>query len=168
MKKSGFFPHSMIIALLAFAFFLVCPGLRAQYAYPAAHTESAYSIPQAHLLQPAELARILQSPGALKPLMLQVGSRMLFAEGHIPGSEYIGPGSRPNGLKQLQIRVNTLSRKKMIVLYCGCCPWNHCPNVGPAYETLREMGFTNVKVLYLPDNFGADWASMGYPVARDY
>jgi len=168
MKRSGFFPHSMMIALLAFAFLFACPGLRAQYAYPAAHTESAYSIPQAHLLQAEELVRILRSSGAVKPLMLQVGSHMLFAEGHIPGAEYIGPGSQPEGLKQLQMRVNALPRKKMIVIYCGCCPWNHCPNVGPAYETLREMGFTNVKALYLPDNFGADWASKGYPVAQGY
>lgn len=28
------------------------------------------------------------------------------------------------------------------------------------------MGFTNVKVLYLPDNFGADWADKVYPVEK--
>jgi hypothetical protein len=28
------------------------------------------------------------------------------------------------------------------------------------------MGYTNVKVLYLPSNFGADWVAKGYPVAR--
>jgi hypothetical protein len=26
------------------------------------------------------------------------------------------------------------------------------------------MGFTNVKALYLANNFGADWADKGYPV----
>jgi hypothetical protein len=26
------------------------------------------------------------------------------------------------------------------------------------------MGFTNVKVLYLANNFGADWVDKGYPV----
>jgi hypothetical protein len=30
------------------------------------------------------------------------------------------------------------------------------------------MGFTNVKVLYLTDNFGTDWADKGYPVERGY
>jgi hypothetical protein len=29
---------------------------------------------------------------------------------------------------------------------------------------MSEMGFTNVKVLYLANNFGADWADKGYPV----
>jgi hypothetical protein len=28
------------------------------------------------------------------------------------------------------------------------------------------MGFTNVKVLYIVSNFGADWVDKGYPVAK--
>ncbi len=28
------------------------------------------------------------------------------------------------------------------------------------------MGFTNVKVLYIADNFGANWVNHGYPTAR--
>ena len=107
-----------------------------------------------------------QNKGTERPLILQVGSRMLFSQAHIPGSEYIGPGSQPAGIQQLQNRVNTLSRKKLIVLYCGCCPLNRCPNLGPAFAKLHEMGFTNVKVLYLAYNFGADWADKGYPLNR--
>jgi len=52
------------------------------------------------------------------------------------------------------------------VIYCGCCPWNHCPNMWPAYNLLHQMGFTHLKALYLPDNFGTDWVNKGYPVAR--
>ena len=52
------------------------------------------------------------------------------------------------------------------MIYCGCCPWSHCPNVKPADDALRAMGFTNVKVLYIADNFGADWVNKGYPVAK--
>jgi len=52
------------------------------------------------------------------------------------------------------------------VLYCGCCPWNRCPNVGPAFSKMREMGFSNVKVLYLADNFGTNWVEKGYPVEK--
>jgi hypothetical protein len=130
--------------------------------------ESAFSIPQAQLLQPEELNRLLHSQGAHKPLMLQVGSHVLFAQAHIPGSEYIGAGSQPAGLRQLQARVAPLSRKTFIVLYCGCCPWNHCPNVGPAFNLLRSMGFTNAKVLNLPNNLGVDWVNKGYPVASGW
>ena len=39
-------------------------------------------------------------------------------------------------------------------------------NVKPADDTLHAMGFTNVKVLYIADNFGADWVEKGYPVAK--
>ncbi len=125
---------------------------------------SALSVPQAQLIQPEALAHMLKSSAASRPLMLQVGSRVLFAESHIPGSVYTGPGSQPVGLQALQSRVASVSHKQLIVLYCGCCPWNHCPNVGPAFHQLQAMGFTNVKVLYLANNFGTDWVDKGYPV----
>lgn len=125
---------------------------------------SAFSIPQAQLLQPEELNRLLHARGAERPLILQVGSHVLFAEAHIPGSEYAGAGSQDAGLQQLRARVGSLPRKTFIVVYCGCCPWNRCPNVWPAYRALTDMGFTRVKVLYLADNFGADWANKGFPV----
>jgi len=66
----------------------------------------------------------------------------------------------------LQARVAPLPRKSFIVLYCGCCPWVRCPNVGPAFKLLRDLGFTNVKVLYLANNLGTDWVDKGYPVER--
>jgi len=31
---------------------------------------------------------------------------------------------------------------------------------------LHAMGFTHVKVLYIANNFGADWVDKGYPVAK--
>ena len=64
--------------------------------------------------------------------------------------------------------VVSVSKKKTIVLYCGCCPWNRCPNLGPAFKHLQELGFTNVKVLYLADNLGTDWVAKGYPVERTH
>jgi rhodanese-related sulfurtransferase len=108
---------------------------------------------------------MLQS-GKEKPLMLQVGSHMLFLQAHIPGSEYAGAAGTEAGLQQLRKRVDSLPRNKFIVLYCGCCPWNHCPNVKPADDSLHAMGFTNVKVLYIADNFGTNWVEKGYPTAK--
>lgn len=132
----------------------------------AAPPGSAFSIPQALLLQPDALNRLLQAAGTEKPLVLQVGSHVLFAQAHIPGAEYAGPGSQPASLQSLQSRVASLPHKTFIVLYCGCCPWNRCPNIEPAFATLRDMGFTNVKVLYLADNFGVNWVNKGYPVEQ--
>jgi thiosulfate/3-mercaptopyruvate sulfurtransferase len=123
-------------------------------------------IPASRLINPDELVKILQSAKSEKPLMIQVGSHVLYTQAHIPGSEYIGSASSESGLQSLRKRVDTLPRSKFIVLYCGCCPWNHCPNVKPADDALRAMGFTNVKVLYIADNFGADWVAKGYPVGK--
>lgn len=160
--KPTLIERTVILATLALLFIpLQCP---AQYSGATPEPLSAFTIPQAQLIQPEALNHILQAAGANKPLVLQVGSHVLFAEAHIAGSEYIGPSFQATGLQLLQNRVATLSRKKFIVLYCGCCPWNHCPNLGPAFKQLRDMGFTNVKVLYLSNNFGADWVAKGYPV----
>ena len=126
----------------------------------------ATSIATTRLINPEELVRLLQTSGNEKPLMIQVGSHVLFSQAHIPGSEYIGPASSEAGLQQLRKRVESLPRAKFIVLYCGCCPWSHCPNVKPADDALRALGFTNIKVLYIADNFGTNWVDKGYPVAK--
>ena len=126
----------------------------------------ATAITAARLMQPEDLVKILQNGASEKPLMIQVGSHVLYAQAHILGSEYIGPASSEAGLQQLRERLKALARAKFIVLYCGCCPWGHCPNVKPAYDAVVAMGFTNLKVLYIADNFGANWVDKGYPVAK--
>lgn len=126
----------------------------------------AQSQPSPQLIQPAELVKLLQASSAQKPLIIQVGFRTLYEQAHIPGSEYVGASSQPEGLQQLHRRVQALSRKRFIVLYCGCCPWSHCPNVRPAYQELEKMGFRNVKLLYIANNFGADWVDKGYPTSN--
>ena len=104
--------------------------------------------------------------GVQKPVVLQVGSHLMYSQAHIAGAMYAGPGSEASGLRSLRNTVMPMPRNKFIVLYCGCCPWNHCPNVGPAYKTLHDLGFTHVKVLYLANNFGDDWVNKGYRVER--
>lgn len=137
-------------ALLTFA----VAGLRAQ-------EPSSSVIPKSELLQPEELSQQLTTVYS-KALILQVGSRMLFDQAHIPHSEYAGPTARPEGIDKLRARVKDLPKDQSIVLYCGCCPWNRCPNIGPAWTLLHEMGFTNVKALYIADNFGKDWVAKGF------
>jgi rhodanese-related sulfurtransferase len=136
---------------------------RAQFSSPPL---SATAIPQADLLQPAELVRMLKTSGSERPVLLQIGSNVMFQQAHIPGSVYAGPGSQSAGLQVLEKAVASTPKNRSIVIYCGCCPWNHCPNMGPAYKKLRDLGFTNVKALYLAKNFGDDWAAKGYPVEK--
>jgi thiosulfate/3-mercaptopyruvate sulfurtransferase len=126
----------------------------------------ASSIPSSQLLNPDELVKGLHPSTGEKPLVIQVGSHVLYTQAHIPGSEYIGPASSESGLQSLRKRVQPLPRNKFIVIYCGCCPWSHCPNIKPADDALRALGFTNVKVLYIADNFGANWVDKGYPTAK--
>jgi thiosulfate/3-mercaptopyruvate sulfurtransferase len=134
-----------------------------------AYTQSAHipasSIPTADLIQPADLATSLQSASP-KPLILQVGSHVLFAEAHIPNAEYAGPTNQDAGIQILKDRVAMLPKDTAIVLYCGCCPWDRCPNIAPAYNLLHAMGFTHLKVLYIADNFGSNWVAKGYPVSK--
>jgi rhodanese-related sulfurtransferase len=126
--------------------------------------ENNTTIPPQAILQPAELVQMLNT--SAKPLVLQTGSHVLYAEAHIPGAEYAGPAGTSAGIEALRARVAGLNKDSLIVIYCGCCPWSRCPNIKPAYQQLQALGFTNVKALYLAQNFGTDWVDKGYPVAK--
>lgn len=148
--------HKLVLATWIFPILLVYVA----FAY------QATLIPSSQLISPDELAKVLRSSKGEKPLMIQVGSHVLYSQAHIPGSEYIGPAASEDGLQRLRKRVEPLSRNKFIVIYCGCCPWSHCPNVKPADDALQALGFSNVKVLYMANNFGTDWVDKGYPVEK--
>ena len=117
---------------------------------------------EAPLVEPKDLAAEL-ARGA-RPAIFQVGPNVLYRSKHIPGSLYAGPGSRAEGLELLRAAVEKLPRTRDLVIYCGCCPWDHCPNIKPALEMLHKMGFTRVRAMYVPTNFKADWIDHGYPV----
>jgi hypothetical protein len=149
---------------LALVFLSFTAGTRAA---PATGEPAAPSAPsESDRIQPEELAGALKSDKGSRPVLLQVGFRVLYAQAHVPGSEYAGPASKPEGLAELRKRVDSLPRAQRIVLYCGCCPWTKCPNIAPAFQELRRMGFSDVKVLYIADNFGRDWVGRGYPTAK--
>jgi thiosulfate/3-mercaptopyruvate sulfurtransferase len=117
------------------------------------------------LIQPKDLAEELSAAGsAAKPIVLQVGPNVLYRSKHIPGAGYAGPAAKPDGLDLLKNTVAKLPRDREIVLYCGCCPWDRCPNIRPAVELLQGMGFQRVRALSLPTDFKADWIDRGYPV----
>lgn len=158
-------PFMKTVRLLSiFLFFVVLSGTTfAQSAQPAGNELAPGS---SNLISPEDLLKVIQSTKDEKPLILNVGPWLLFRQAHIPGAEYIGPGSDEQALKQLRTRVKSLPHKKAIVLYCGCCPWSHCPNVLPAFKELAGMGFSNVKVLYIADNIGTDWVYKGYPTIK--
>jgi len=157
--------HNKILALASAAVLVVIISIPVSAQWRTPQPEPATVVPQAQLITPEDLVKILQSKGP-KPLILNVGPRMLFAQAHIPDAEFIGQGSDPAALDTLKKRVSGLAKTRPIVLYCGCCPWSHCPNVAPAFKQLESLGFTKVKVLYIPNNLGVDWVDKGYPTAR--
>lgn len=117
------------------------------------------------LIQPKDLAARLAS-GAVRPAIFQVGPHVLYRSKHIPGSLFAGPGGKSEGLELLKAAVEKLPRDRELVIYCGCCPWDKCPNIKPAIELLKQMGFTRVKAMYSATNFKTDWIDQGYPVEQ--
>src|ERR1035437_6180013 len=115
------------------------------------------------LIQPKDLAAQLAAKGA-RPAILHVGPNFLYRGKHIPGSVYAGQASTAAGLAALKEAAAKLPHDRDVILYCGCCPWDHCPNVKPATGLLKQMGFTRVKVLFVESNFAKDWIEKGYPV----
>jgi len=122
----------------------------------------------ADLMEPAQLVARLKGPGAARPLIFYVGFGVLYRSKHIPGSVYIGPGAKQEGLQALREAALRQPKTKEIIMYCGCCPWSHCPNVRPAFVMLHELGYKRVKILSLPTDFARDWLDKGYPFEAGY
>jgi hypothetical protein len=119
----------------------------------------------AQTLTPDDLAQWLRDP-ASRPVVVYVGFRSLFRAGHLPAALYHGAASEPDGLTALRRWAKTQPPSTRIVIYCGCCPFEVCPNVKPAFEALRDAGLSDVHVLVLPTGFGVDWVEKGFPVDR--
>ena len=113
------------------------------------------------LAQPPELTAQLAGKGA-RPAVFMVGPNVLYRSKHIPGSVFAGPGNSEAGLDMLKTEAGKLPHDREVVVYGGCCPWDRCPNVKPAVDLLKQMGFAKVKALYLGTGFKADWLDKGY------
>jgi hypothetical protein len=114
---------------------------------------------QSQLLAPAELAKTLENTGAKQPYIFCIGPQAV-----IKGSIDIGPTRDKANLDALKAQLDKLPKDADIVVYCGCCPYDRCPNVRPAFELLNKMQFKNHKLLDLPRNIKVDWIDHGYPV----
>lgn len=118
---------------------------------------------KSELLEPPALAKILKSSNQ-QPTIICVVFPVLYRGRHILHAKFAGPASKPEGLKALRELVASMPRSADIVIYCGCCPMDKCPNIRPAYKTLKELGFSHIRVLDLPTNLHSDWSEKGYPV----
>ena len=114
------------------------------------------------LIQPQDLVPRLGTFSA--PPVFYVGPNVLYRSKHIRGSIFAGPGARPEGIALLKAAAAKIPKDREIVIYCGCCPWDHCPNIKPAMDELKKMGYTKAKALYLPLSFKSGWIDKNYPV----
>jgi len=113
----------------------------------------------AQLEPPEELAKIINDPTIKKPIIFSVGPGAV-----IKGSIDIGPTKDSANLAKLRRQLDRLPKDANIIIYCGCCPFEHCPNIRPAFTLLNQMKFKNQKLLNLEHNIKIDWINKGYPV----
>ena len=145
-------------------------------AFLAISISSAHAAPTANLavepwsdnqlVQPPDFVRELAQRRNSPPVILYVGVHTLYQGAHIPGAKFIGAASTEAGLAALKNWAAANSHSADIVIYCGCCPFAHCPNIRPAFIALRDLGFTHVRVLAIPTSFAADWVEKGYIVEK--
>ena len=117
------------------------------------------------IIMPAALQNELKS-NKEKPMLIQIGFKMLYDQSHIPGSIYAGPAFKQDGIEALKETLKNVDRNKNIVIYCGCCKWIDCPNIHPGFKAVKDMGFKNVKLLYLKNTFVINWVNKGYPATQ--
>ncbi|HVW97225.1 MAG TPA: hypothetical protein VHA56_14735 [Mucilaginibacter sp.] len=128
---------------------------------PAAAPWKAYPWTDSQLMEPSALAKSIADDDRKGIVILNIG-----AVEDIKDARHIGPVSNPENLKKLKEAVAGLPKNAEIVIYCGCCPFSKCPNIRPAFAELKELGFTDFKVLNLPVNLKTNWIADGFPLAK--
>jgi hypothetical protein len=117
----------------------------------------------AELTAPAKIAEELKTPDPARHIFY-VGFPILYKGAHIKDAALSGPCSKKEGLDLLTASLKNVPHDAEVIIYCGCCPFIRCPNIRPAYQALKDLGYTNIKVLELPTNLHTDWVEKGYPI----
>ncbi|WP_090390847.1 hypothetical protein [Niabella drilacis] len=110
------------------------------------------------LIAPRALAEQIDKKQTGNILILSVGPDAV-----IRGSVDMGPAHEPEHFAKLKSYLKNVSRNKEVIIYCGCCPFDKCPNIRPAFKTLTGMGFKKARLLNIPKNIKADWLDKDYP-----
>ncbi|MES2807685.1 MAG: rhodanese-like domain-containing protein [Bacteroidota bacterium] len=122
-------------------------------------TLNKYPWTENDLLAPEVLAADIKN--GKTPLIYNIG-----VVEDIKGARNIGAASHAEAIDKLKAEVVKLPKHTTLIIYCGCCPFTRCPNAQPAFNTLKGLGFTNVKLLNLPENLKTNWISKGFPLAK--
>lgn len=125
-----------------------------------AQSQQAENWTKKELMEPSVLAASIKE-GKKLPTIFSVGPGA-----SIPHSIAIGMTNDKANVARLKKQLASLPKTSSVVVYCGCCPFEHCPNVRPAIAALKEAGFTNYKLLNIPSNLKKDWIDKGYPTVK--
>lgn len=115
---------------------------------------------QKDLIEPSVLAAIIANPKAKQAMVYNIG-----VVENIKGAKNFGAASEKENLDKFKKTLTGLPKTSFVVVYCGCCPFNKCPNIRPAFNMMKSMGFVNGKLLNLPTNLKQNWIDKGYPLA---
>ena len=140
-----------------FALILFMSGL---WSWQKAAAQNPINWTNDQLLRPSELATALKDNKDIS-VIFSIGPGAI-----IPHSRDMGMIKEEDNMKKFKQELESLPKDTSIVIYCGCCPYEHCPDVRPAIELLKEMKFTNYKLLDLPHNIKIDWINKGYPTGQ--
>lgn len=110
------------------------------------------------LMAPAILAQKITTHQTNGALILCVGPGAL-----IKGSVNMGAAHETANLQKLKDYLKSIKKDTELIIYCGCCPFDRCPNIRPAFTALTELGFRNTWLLDLPRNLKTDWLDKNYP-----
>ena len=139
-----------IKALKIFGFLLLFIGERAA-------AQNKVNWTSDDLLEPSDLSSTIKSNKNV-PVIFSIGPGAI-----IPHSRDIGMLKETENMQKFKDQLSTLAKDSSIVIYCGCCPFEHCPNVRPAIQLMKDLNFTNYKLLNLPHNIKIDWINKGFP-----
>ena len=115
---------------------------------------------QKDLIEPSDLAALISNPKAKQAIIYNIG-----VVENIKGAKNFGAASEKENLAKFKETLAGMPKNSSIVVYCGCCPFERRPNIRPAFNLMKSMGFINGKLLNLQTNLKQNWIDKGYPLA---
>ena len=113
------------------------------------------------MITPEDLNKKIKPGKPNKLLIINVGPMQ-----NILGAKTTGSVSSPEGMTAFKALVDKEKKDKEVVIYCGCCTTDNCPNIRPAFKYLTEKGFKKHKVLNIKTGLYEDWEGKGFPMQK--